>query len=301
MARIVVGVDGSAHSDCAVRWAVQEAQTRAAELELVLAYSPQFFDRRPTARFAEPGSATFPRPAPANANQTLAEQTMDQVVTRNRAVLDRAKWSTTLLPATSAAHALIEAGDEADLVVVGSRGLGGFATLMMGSTSYRTAGHAPCPVAVVHGDDTTPITEPRSIVVGIDASRVARRALRWAVDEAELRGVPLTVVHGYSLPTVMLLGGLQSHGPMDEMRATARHEAEQVVEHALEIVDVPARVHVERVIAMGSPAGLLLDLADDDTLLVVGTRGHGTIGGMVLGSVSQQVLHHATCPVVVAP
>lgn len=293
MARIVVGVDGSAHSDCAVRWAVQEAQTRAAELELVLAYSPQLFDRRPATRF-EPGSATFPRPVPTN-----AEQVMNQVVARNRTVLDRAKWSTTLVPATSAAHALIEAGDEADLVVVGSRGLGGFATLMLGSTSYRTAGHAPCPVAVVHGDDTTPIIEPRSIVVGIDASRVARRALRWAVDEAELRGVPLTVVHGYSLPTVMLLGGIQSHGPMDQIRATTRHEAEQVVEHALELV--PARVHVERIIAMGSPAGLLLDLADDDTLLVVGTRGHGTIGGMVLGSVSQQILHHATCPVVVAP
>jgi nucleotide-binding universal stress UspA family protein len=302
MTRIVAGVDGSAHADRALRWAVQEAQAHGAELELMLAYSSRFPGLTSTARGLAPGSVTSRRSALVDANQAIAEQTLDGVVTRHRGLLDQVKWTTTLTPvlASSAAQALIEAGDEADLVVVGSRGLGGFGTLLLGSTSYRTAGHAPCPVAVVP-DVETPITAPRRIVVGIDASRGARRALRWAVEEAVLRDVPLTVAHGYHLPTMMLLGGVQSHGPLDQMRADARHDAEHVVARALEIVDIPPDVQVDRIIMMGSAAGLLLDLADGDTLVVVGTRGHGAIGRMVLGSVSHQVLHHATCPVVVAP
>ena len=301
MGRIVVGVDGSEPADRALCWAVEEAQVRLAELEIVLAYATQFGGFRSPAH-AAPGATGGRHPALAAANEALAEQALQRVVARNGEVLGRVKWSTTLAPVTtSPAHALVEAGDEAELVVVGSRGLGGFGALLLGSVSYGTAGHAPCPVAVVRHGDRAEVVAPARIVVGIDDSRGARRALRWAVDEAELRGIPLTIAHGYSAPVVHLLGGLAPYAAADEARVQARDTAERVVARALEIVDAPATVRVDRVITMASAAALMLDLAGDDTLLVVGTRGHGTIGRMVLGSVSQQVLHHATCPVVVAP
>lgn len=283
MARIVVGIDGSTHADLALRWAVREAQLRDAELELVHGYAVEVL-----------------RTALRESSRELAEGTVAQVVARNGELLDGVKWSTTLTPLVRGqyAHALVEAGDEAELVVVGSRGLDGFAELLLGSTSYRTAGHAPCPVAVVRGGDSAEAA--RSVVVGIDDSRVARRALRWAVEEATLRRVPLTVVHAYLLPTLHLLGDARTDREIAQVRTWAQERAEAVMSNALATIgasDLP----LERVTALGSPAGVLLDHTRPDDLLVVGCRGRTTLGRMVLGSVSHQVLHHAAGTVVVAP
>jgi nucleotide-binding universal stress UspA family protein len=279
-------VDDSAHADAALRWAVTEADVRSATLELVHAY-------------------VVPVRVPlATPSRELAERTVDRIVSRNRSVLDAVKWTATVVPLLGAPYssALIQAGDEAELVVVGSRGRGGFSALLLGSTSHRTVGHAPCPVAVVRGDpDMTVPGNLRRIVVGVDGSRVARRALRWAVDEAELRAVPLTVVHGYADATFRPHAGLQSDAQIDAVQAAARDAALAVVDHAVRIVDPPARVDIDRVVAVGSPAGALLDHVGTDALLIVGTRGHGAIGRALLGSVSHQCLHHARGTVIVVP
>jgi len=288
MDRIVIGVDGSAHSDRALQWAVREAQLHGAAIELIHGYVIQ------------PHRGLVGR-----SNREAAERTMSNVVKRNREMLTDVKWAATIAPqmGSSFATPLVHAGQEADLVVVGSRGLGGFRELVLGSTSYRTAAHCPAPVAVIR-DGQDPTTDRREIVVGVDESRAARRALRWAMDEARRRTVPLVIVHSYTSPSSFLLHGVASVAAPDAVersRRQAREAAAAVVDHALAVVRTPPGLQIERVVAEGSPAGVLLDRAQRAALLVVGTRGHGLVGRMALGSVSHQCLHHAAGPTVVVP
>ncbi len=131
------------------------------------------------------------------------------------------------------------------------------------------------------------------IVVGVDGSAHAQRALEWAVEEARLRALPVCLVHGWfaasvgSDPTGMAYGALEDAGRslLDDARAKAAHQAPDVA--------------IDAVLVAESPVTALLTEADDADLLVVGARGHGGFAGLVLGSVTDQVVRHATCPVVV--
>jgi nucleotide-binding universal stress UspA family protein len=286
MSRIVVGVDGSAHADLALRWAVHEAELRSAEIELVYGYA------------IHPHAAMF-----GTSDRARAHARMDEIMQRNRALLDRTKSTTTVAPVlTGPASALIEAGEDADLIVVGSRGLGGFSELSLGATSYRTAAHASTPVAVIRGgDETTAVEASRAIVVGVDGSRASRRALRWALDEAERRAVDVTVVHTYEVSTDLSQATVMSEPQLERYRQRMHDDAVAVLDEAVEAVEMPGDVAVRRLVKRGWPAAVLLDEAGADRLLVVGTRGRGALGRMVFGSVSHQCLHHATGPVVVVP
>ena len=136
------------------------------------------------------------------------------------------------------------------------------------------------------------------IVVGIDGSDPSRRALRWAVAEARLRGAVVVAVHAWSIPYV---GGYPYAAPdlhPDELARAARQELDAVVD-AADTSGLAAPV--ERLAVEGAAARALLDVAKDAHLLVVGSRGRGGFAGLLLGSTSQQVCHHATCPVVVVP
>lgn len=283
MGRIVVAVDGSQRADRALRWAVREAELRAAHLDLVHAF------------VIHPYTAVF-----GSTDRDLAQARLDAVVERNRTALAKIRWSTTLADATgSATAALVDAAAGAELVVVGARGEGGFKTLSLGSTSYRMAAHTTAPVAVVP-EHSEQLDGDRGIVVGIDGSPAGARALRWALDEGDRRSVSVTVVHGYLLPIDMSTIGIVNEEVLDRARARALDEATRLVDSVLAQVEVPGDVTLERIIELGVPAGVLLEHAND-LLLVVGTRGHGTFRRAVFGSVSQQVLHHAEGPVVVIP
>lgn len=285
MSRIVVGVDGSTHADRALHWAVREAELRGASIELVHGY------------VIHPHAALF-----GATDQELAEARMTTIVERHQALLSGIKWTATLAPLiASPTSALIDAGEDADLIVVGSRGFGGFEALLVGSTSYRTAAHASSPVAVIRGGhETEALDGTRPIVVGIDGSRAGRRALRWALDEAERRAVSVTVAHAYFAPTDPA-ATIVPPGQMDRYRQRAHDGAVELVEQELEDMPAPSSVTVERVVTAGSPAGVLLNLAGPAQLLVVGTRGHGALGRAVFGSVSHQCLHHTTGNVIVVP
>jgi nucleotide-binding universal stress UspA family protein len=284
MFRIVVGVDGSPGSDAALRWAVRESQLRTTELDLLHGY------------LVEVHWAGV-----VNASRDVAERTMAEIIDRNRALLDSVKWSSAVVPvlSSSVAHALVHAGDDADLIVVGSRGGGGFGSLLLGSTSLRTADHATCPVVVVRGE-AEPIGPAAPIVVGVDGSRASQRALRWALDEAALRGGAVVVVHGYEIPDPVIASGILSDEQREHVSTSEHEEAVREVDRTLAQVEVPADVRIERIIEPGSAAALVLARAGSG-LAVVGTRGRGTLGRMLLGSVSHQVLHHAVGPVAVVP
>lgn len=139
------------------------------------------------------------------------------------------------------------------------------------------------------------------IVVGIDGSANAQRALEWAADEARLRGVPLRTVLAWDVPVVPFSSVAMATVDTARLAGLAA-EAEQHLDDALaEAAGILTGLEVKRLVAEGAPAKILLDAASDADLLVVGTRGHGGLASLVLGSVSRQCAHHSPCPVVIVP
>lgn len=136
------------------------------------------------------------------------------------------------------------------------------------------------------------------IVVGIDSSEGSRRALAWAVAEGRLRGATVEAVHAWHLSVLVTspLGAV----PIDtgELEASARKEFDGAVD-AVDATGLPEPI--VRTFVTGNPADVLVGAAAGADLIVVGSRGRGGFAGLLLGSVSQQVTHHAPCPVVVIP
>lgn len=137
----------------------------------------------------------------------------------------------------------------------------------------------------------------RRIVVGVDGSASSRQALEWAVEDARARGGQVEAVHTWHVPylAVYPYGALAlEDGDALEKRARA------VLDEVVDAIDTRGlEAPVERIVACGNAAGILLDVAKGADLLVVGSRGHGGFAGLVLGSVSQQVANHAPCPVLI--
>jgi nucleotide-binding universal stress UspA family protein len=139
-----------------------------------------------------------------------------------------------------------------------------------------------------------------TIVVGVDRSEGAKAALRFALQEAQLRRAKLRVVHAWQYGTIGI-AGTESFYPavgadLSEVRDAAEQALEATLHDALPDTD---SVEIERRVVEGRPAGVLVNESSDADLIVVGSRGHGGFTGLLLGSVSQQVSHHAECPVVI--
>lgn len=188
---------------------------------------------------------------------------------------------------------LLTVAEEAAMIVVGARGIGGFAGLLMGSVSGQVAEHASCPVAVARPVDGS----AANIVVGIDSSPQSARALELGLAEARRTGGTLLALHAYRYPPVAA-----AYAPNPGYNANSHREmAERTLAEALG--DVEARnpdVKIERRIDHGPAARVLLAAADGAAALVVGARGMGGFTGLIVGSVSQQVMRHAHCPVLIA-
>lgn len=135
------------------------------------------------------------------------------------------------------------------------------------------------------------------IVVGVDGSEGSRAALRWARQEAALRACPMVAVTVWQYPVLTTLPAFGALPPIEDLSKEADTSLRQVL--ADEGVELDGDVEVDTVVAEGAAAASLLEAADDADLLVVGSRGHGGFTGMLLGSVSQHVVNHAPCPVVV--
>jgi nucleotide-binding universal stress UspA family protein len=281
---IVVGVDGSEPSKRALQWAAEEAVRRGARLDVVHAWTVPF-SLIPNG-FADPKSY-----------EAVAAAALDEAVASlgdtKLAALDIER----VLVDGPAADCLLQASAGGELLVVGSRGHGGFVGLLMGSVSQRVVAHATCPVVVV--PPTWKADWNRRIVVGIDGSGASYRALQWTVAEAARRHLRIDVVNAYDDGIVMPFGPVPVVHRAD-LEKSSQMLLETTVARALDGADA-RDVPVELIPAPHRPARALLDVADGADLLVVGSRGHGTFAGSLLGSVSQQCVHHAPCPVVVVP
>jgi nucleotide-binding universal stress UspA family protein len=133
------------------------------------------------------------------------------------------------------------------------------------------------------------------IVVGVDSSQTSLKALRWALEEARLRGAELELVHAFPRPELVGMTMVVTL-PSDE---ELREASEQVLAEALAAVGGADGLAVTQRVGAGGPASVLVEAAKDAELLVIGSRGLGGFRGMLLGSVTQQVIAHAPCPVVV--
>ena len=147
-------------------------------------------------------------------------------------------------------------------------------------------------------DDRSHGVPGKRIVVGIDGSPGSREALRWAHEEAEVRGGTVTAVIAWAASPMAVGAGLPPRIP----DLTPDLAAREVLESTIQQVYGPGDVgEVEQRVEHGSPARVLIDLSDEADLVVVGGRGRGGFAGLTLGSVSQQVAQHSHCPVVVLP
>jgi nucleotide-binding universal stress UspA family protein len=283
MERIVVGVEESSGAADALRWAVRERQLRDGTLTAVLAWTY-------LGQHHGGGDDAFqPDYDVADAAQALDELLVkfapdDAASIERRVVCD--------LPA----RALLEASAGADLLVVGSRGLGGFRGLLLGSVSQQCAEHSAVPVAVVRARPGAPLSE--HVLVGVDGSANSQRALAWALAEARVRQAPLTVVHSWEPVVFPAFGMVSPYDDTELLRAAAEELVRGQVRKAVGDTDdvvIDVRVTPDR------PADALLYLAKRATVVVVGSRGRGGFAPLLLGSVSHKLLHHAPCPVVVIP
>ncbi|MGB5112691.1 MAG: universal stress protein [Mycobacterium sp.] len=291
---IVVGVDGSAYSTVAVKWAAREAVMRDVPLRLVNVVSPD-------AALAGPWPQT---PLPSEFFQWQEDRARQIIEDAHKNALEAASPTGTPqvdseLLYSPVVSTLVALSKEADMVVVGRRGEGAVARALLGSVSSHLVHHAHCPVAVIHDEDpltTRPLQAP--VVVGIDGSPTSELATEIAFDEAALRGVGLVALHAWSDMGPLNFGKF-GQAPIEWANFKVREE-EVLAERLAGWQDQFPDVDVHRIVVSDSPTPRLLEQAETAQLLVVGSHGRGGFTGMLLGSVSGAVVNTAQIPVIVA-
>ncbi|KUI30558.1 universal stress protein [Mycobacterium sp. IS-1496] len=282
---IVVGADGSAAGKVAVDWAARDAARRGVPLTIVHVIAPKNIQM------------WIEVPAPQEYLRWQAERST-RVMAEATAIAERAAEGRHLtvvkqvVPGEAKAT-LIDMSKDAEMVVVGSRGLGDWGRRLLGSVSTAVVHHAHCPVAVIHDEDPLmdhPDQAP--VVVGIDGSAAAEHAIAIAFDEASRRGVDLVAVHAwndvdYEFPDIKWV---------DYTDRGERIIAERLAGYCETYPDVTVR----KVLVRDRPAHQLLQQSEGAQLLVVGSHGRGGFAGMLLGSVSSEVVQSARMPVIVA-
>ncbi|GAA3465308.1 universal stress protein [Saccharothrix longispora] len=275
---VVVGIDGSAAALDAVRWAAAEARGRAVPLRVV------------HAELRLPADAPDLEGRARKALHAQAWQWLHQAADVARAVDPDLPVNLHVEVADPVPLLLAESVDAA-LVVVGSRGLGGFTALLLGSTAIALTSRGGCPVVVVRGEQ-----RDGPVVVGVHDDDPA--VLSHAFEQAAARGVPLIAVRASHTPSGAFTDALaETLGIHVEDHDAARGGR-------LAALLAPWRtkypdVHLDLAIAHGSPARVLLEHAEGASLLVVGCHGRSPLTGYVLGSTGHALIHHAPCPVLV--
>lgn len=284
MSQVVVGFDGSEPAQHALNWAAEEARLRSAELHVVQSWKePVLAGPAGIDLWTDPG-ALVREVTEAFETQVAALMAAHPGVAFTTSLIDQAP-----------ARGLIDLAAEADLVVVGARGKGGFAGLGLGSVSNRVARRATVPVVVVRADATAQIDGP--VLAAVEGSASGRHALAWAAEAA--------AAHGGGLRALMAWNYLEPQGPTGPGEFDPRYDDAEAGRVLAQIVadvvgDEPA-IPVEQVTVCDLPARALLERSAGASLIVMGRHGASRWSPMELGTTSQQVLQHATTPVAVIP
>ncbi|WP_030270353.1 universal stress protein [Streptomyces sp. NRRL B-24484] len=260
---VTVGVDGSEAGSAAADWAAREALLRDRSLRVLHAL--------PLMPHLLPVGAVAARP-----EGDLLHEVAHVLAVRHPGLRLRTEQAH-----DTAVPALLAAGEDADLLVLGARGNGGFPDLRLGSTALQLAARTGCPTVVLPVEAAGP--HPREFVaVGVDARRPAEAALGFAFAAAHRYGLPLRAVHA---------GSARPAGTGGEAALLAAALEPWKALHP----EVEVLADVEG----GGPAGVLVDVSAKARLMVLGRRPAGAV--IPLGPVVHAVLHHAGCPVAVVP
>ncbi|MGD2114446.1 MAG: universal stress protein [Acidobacteriota bacterium] len=284
---VVAATDFSEPADLGLAWAARIARTHRAKLTLVHALAPPM----PVADFAAP---------PLHVDQELrasAEKRLEEAL--QRAPLDGIEADTALRDGTPSQAVLDLVQEvEADLLVVGTRGLTGFQHLLLGSTAERIVQRSPVPVLSVHPGDGLPEREPRTIMVPTDFSLDAEAALdtterALSLVEAETR---VLLLHVFHVPAEY-----RSYGPAGSFFEFTE-ELSQTLEERMGELARPFRdrgLTVETLVAEGIPAEVVVRTAEEHgvDLIAMGTHGRSGLAHLLLGSTAERVVQHAGCPV----
>ncbi|WP_030227234.1 universal stress protein [Streptomyces sp. NRRL WC-3626] len=283
---LVVGVDGSDPSLAALDWAVDEAARHGLPLRLVHSSLWERYEGR---------APSFARERPAGT--VLAQHIVASAAERARLRRPEVKATGDLIP-EDPVSALLSAGQEARLLVVGSRGRGELAALTLGSVGLAVAARAVCPVVVVRGGERNREGAYGRVVVGVGNLPHCLGAVRFAFHEARVRGAALHAVRAWRRPASEDVAPRTAD---DGMSAHQERASANLDEALLQAVRERPDVDVIRAPVEGPPHQVLLEASADADLIVVGAlRRHGH-PGLQLGRVAHTLLHHAPCPVAVVP
>ncbi|GGI94220.1 universal stress protein [Streptomyces brasiliensis] len=283
---VVVGVDGAPSSLAAVAEAAREARWRGAGLRVVHA-------------FLWPAMHVPMGPSPLGPKEGGLRNMVQRLIAE---AVERAR---TVAPDVDVTHAVVTGepltvltaeSRAAELVVVGSRGMGGFVGLLIGSTAVHLAAHGRCPVLVVR-------EEPHAdgpVVLGVDGSVAGEKAVDFAFAEAARREVPLVALHAWTTWNAPMQEPQDASVPYANPPGVLAEEERRLLSEALAgRQERYPGVVVEQKTVRGGAREALIEASRSAQLVVVGARGRGGLTGLLLGSVSQALLHHAQCPVAV--
>lgn len=281
---VVVGFDGSPAADIALLWGADAAEGYGLPLTILAA--------RPDAE------------APVlDLEEELIEEIIElDLVEALEAAGERVRGThpgldvRTVIHPDSPVDGLLEASKTAEMIVIGSRGLGGFQELLLGSTAMEVTPYAECPVVVQYVPDEAGIAaradarHPDAVVVAFDGSSFALRALMFAISYADAMGLGVAIVY--------VSAGSRQRAPIAVERDAEwlPFEVRQDFTLAAHVAATNPRVPVTYMHAVGRPAGVLIAEAAGAPLAVVGVRGRGGMAQLMLGSVGLQMLLHAECP-----
>ena len=289
---IVVGIDGSEQSDCALIWAAREAESRKIPLHLVTAYTVPIF----AASGLDGGYATVDDDVIRQGAEAVLREAAAKVPNITVPMDARVENG-------DAAGVLLELSETAELLVFGSRGRGGFIGRLLGSVSTALPAHAKCPTVTIPRSCAARLAEgseqaakvEKVVVVGVDGSDQARYAVLVAAEQAERSGSSLRIVCAVQ-PYTGTLAWMPA--PVDREALFAE------IQTQLDAGEKWLRSHfpklpIEVQLLEGSAVDALVKATETAELVVMGTRGRGGFAGMMLGSTTDGVRHHAKGPIMV--
>ncbi len=274
--RYVVGIDGSEHSRRGLEWTVGQAAVHGATVEAVLAWQYPFEER--------PFSPSRDDLMGLEADWT---DTLDRVVGEVGVGQLGEPIACAILSAPHAGAALVEHAKDADLLVVGTRGRGGFLGLLFGSVADYCLHQATCPTAFV---PPNPLPTRGGTIVGLDGSAASTAALRWAVERSTRDGGRVTALHAWNWIDKPKEATWDTFFDADD--------AEAFVEEVIASSGVD-RTMMDVVVVNDLPSHALVEAASDAALLVVGSHGQNAAKMLLSGSVARQASHHSPAPVVI--